>query len=538
MISPHDGTGSVGARIRWSFLPFLVVALMAVIVGGCSDSSDPTGPDIAPEYDYYPITENVDLDITRNLFFQVTAASSVDYSVEWIVGDELRKVAPTFTYFPASVGRDTVRAIVKSGSHTDEHQWSVRILSTSTDRPDEVTGVNLEDGPLPGEISVSWLKVITSVYPISEYEVAMSYDGAVSTDNWDSATILDTIASDGSLQYARIYDLEYGADVWFGVRARDELGQMSPINRPYHHLVTYPWTLGVMVKNPEGLPVPQVILKWSADGVSQPAGNTPTSGFLEIGPFRNIDAISLETQINNEGVMGEYYDFIDSRILESDGLELDIVLMPRYGSDEACDSGFEGDFLEYFRYMTRTKTTYALRPNQYLLKWDNYPLRIFVPDMVREDGVDMAAAAWAGIEFWNRLMGEIYFIAVDSEGLADVVVGFPRMDAHFGLVSILEPSDEDYFIGSVIPEKVSLDIDSYRLTSDSDFLQITIMHELGHVLGIGNHAPCSDAGYLMYNAVSSDLTDENEGIHPDERHLVHMIRHLPQAIDMSFYVLD
>ena len=41
-----------------------------------------------------------------------------------------------------------------------------------------------------------------------------------------------------------------------------------------------------------------------------------------------------------------------------------------------------------------------------------------------------------------------------------------------------------------------------------------------------------------YSAIWGSFDDENGGIHPDERNLVHMIRHLPQGMDMSLFVLD
>ena len=135
-------------------------------------------------------------------------------------------------------------------------------------------------------------------------------------------------------------------------------------------------------------------------------------------------------------------------------------------------------------------------------------------------------------------MGEDYFIITEFEAEAGVVFSFPEMGNYNGLVTWLEPSDKEYFIGITVPEKMMVEIDSSNIEVNSDFVRLTVMHELGHVLGCYRHAFCSNSGYLMFFAPSSDLEDENGGIHPDERNLVHMIRHLPQGIDMSLYLLD
>ncbi|MBU8871924.1 MAG: hypothetical protein KOO60_13740 [Gemmatimonadales bacterium] len=518
----------------------LTICLLAVLtlLAGCSDSSDITTPDQEPQFSYLPEAENLALEFPNKQFFRVTVSPDGDYSVNWVVQGQVVGNEDTFNYSPNLVGLDTVRVVTNYGDHTDEHEWVITVSSTADDIPPEVTGLALEDGLEPGILSLRWGSVPGSIYPMQDYLVAMRYDGPVSIEDWDNATLLEVVPHDQSvIQYARNYPLDPGMDVWFGVRARDEVGQMSDISRSYRHTVTYPWTLGITVKDEWGEPVPLVILKWTANGVAY-SGNTPTDGFLEIGPFRNIDEISLETQINHGGFFGEFYDFKDPAISDADGMDLDIILIPRFGSDETCPD-FGGEFLEYFRYMTGTDTIFDdLRPDNCLWKWDSYPLRVYLPEFTRGDDLNLKEVSLDGIQTWNSLMGEDYFIIAESEAEADVVLSFPAMVNDFGLVTWLEPSDEEYFIGSTVPEKMKVEIDSSREQSGAEFIQITVMHELGHVLGAYRHAPCSNSDYLMYVAVSSDLDDENGGIHPDERNLVHMIRHLPQGVDMSHYLLD
>jgi hypothetical protein len=509
--------------------------LLLALASGCSDSG-PAGPDVNLSFSYLPGDSELELGISQNQFFKVEVSPEASFSVDWYAGGELLSEGRNFTYFPSHLGVDTLRAEVTSDGTRDQREWIIRVVSSIDDRPPEVTPIYLEDGALPGEVTARWLEVAESSFAIEEYVVAISYDGPINVNNWDSVVIKDTVPDDGSLQFQRTYPLTYGVNVWFAVRARDVTGQLSAITRGYGHSVTYPWSLSLTVLDDELAPAPQVILKWIANGVES-SGNTPASGFLEIGPFRNIDSISLETQINNGSEIGDFYDFVDPEISVTDGTDLTITLMGRFGMDTGCLAGFNGDFLKYFRYMTSTDRESTLRPNYFLLKWESFPVRVYVPEFVDEFGMDLAAVVADGVAGWNNVMGEAYFELVDRIAEADIYFEFPDLPNQIGLVTLMEPSDEDYSIGSVIPEKMRVEIDS-----GTDRVRrvavMVVMHELGHTLGIARHVPCQDPPYLMYISVATDLDDEHGGIHPDEQNMARMLRYLPQAMDMSLFVLD
>lgn len=521
-----------GAALRSLAGAWLV--LISALLVGCSGSSGPTIP-VNISFDYLPSAVDLELTISQNLFFKVNAPANTDFSVNWFVNGNNVFQGHTFTYFPATLGVDTLRAEVRSGTVQDDRQWQIRVVSTQNDLPPEVIPVILEDGLLPGEVSARWLGVTGTASPIRDYIVAMSYNGPLNVVNWNEAALQDTVPHDNKLEYQRTYLLNYGQNVWFAVRARDERQVMSDITHAYARAVTYPWTLGVSIVDDRVAPVPQVIVKWTAIGVNY-SGSTQGSGFLEIGPFRNIDRITLETQINNDGVIGEYYDYRDPAISIEEGTELDITLMPHFGLDESCDAGFNEKFLTYFRYMTTTDRESVLRPNYRLLKWAEYPLQVYVPARENAFGLEMRPAVLDAMQAWNTVMGETYFELVETSSAADIVFYFPSLQA-YGLTTIVEPSDKDYSLGSVVPELVSIEIDSSRDTGRSTLVMVS-MHELGHALGISRHAPCNGPAYLMYTSYASSIDDENGGIHPDEQNMVRMIRNLPQATDMSLYVLD
>lgn len=520
------GLGRLGAGL-------LVLALL----GGCS-SSDPSGPGGEASFTYDPDRSEIEITILNSQFFKVSSVTSGDVDAQWYVDGEKRGEGAGFNYFPSTVGWDTVRVEAVSGGSRDERQWRIRVVPTEDELPGEVPGVAIEHAELPGEVVVQWEHVGATSHPIAEYVVAASYDGPVSTLNWDDAMQLAVVEHvEGRLLYSRTFDLDDGIWVWFAVRARDELGQMSDITRVYDHRMSYPWTLGVQVQEAGGGPVSEVILRWVIDGVAY-NGNTPYDGYYEIGPIRNIDTVHFETRINNAGVTGEYYDYVNPEVSVDEGPLLDIHLIPRQRIDEECTTNYgDHEFLHYLRAITYTELASAIRPNQQLLRWDHYPLLVYVPEFTRSDGLDMRAAALLAIDRWNAVMGEDYFqITTEAEG-ADVIYEFGNLVSAYGQVRLLEPEGFGSSLYATIPELMKVTIDSDVLTNE-DFLVMTNLHELGHVLGLYIHPSCTDSAYLMNAAWSSSFDDENGGIHPDEQLAVRMIRHLPQGTEMDLYVTD
>ena len=532
--APRPGSRSKIDR-RWAVLLLAVVALTA-----CSDSG-PSGPGAEPDFRYEPDLGELQITILNSQFFKVETDPAMSVAADWYVDGEKQREGSGFNYFPGTIGWDTVRVEAVADGYRDSRQWLVRVLPSEDTLPPEVAGVSIEHAAEPGEAVVRWLRIVQSTHPMQDYRVRASYDGPVSMANWDQAILLDTVPHvDGTLQYSGTYDLEDGQPVWVAVRARDELEQLSDITRVYDHTVSYPWTLGVRVQEVGGDPVSEVILRWQVNGRSF-QGNTPFNGFLEIGPFRNVDQLRLETQINNGEVLGDYYDFLHPEITVELGTELGIHLIPRHTIDEECTVGsWDGEFLRYMRYLTRTETAYALRPNHQLLHWAEYPLTVHIPEATRPgDDLDLRATALAALDSWNTVMGEDYFVETADFEAADVYFDFADLPDAYGEAILELPAGRESYQDSVIPERVRVSIDTGEVT-DAQFVHTTIMHELGHVLGVYEHAPsdCSSAGYLMYSAPGTTPTDPNGGIHPDEQLLAKVIRYLPQGMEMNRYVLD
>lgn len=512
------------------------LALLAAL-SGCG-GSDPSGPEGDPTFRYDPDRSEVEITILNSQFFKVTTEPAGGAEAHWYVDGEKQLDGTGFNFFPSAVGLDTVRVEVSAGGASDVREWLVRVVPTADELPGEVQGVAVEHAPEPGEAVVNWLRVSATTYPIADYLVAVSYAGPISAENWAEATELEVVPHvEGELQYSRIYDLEDGERVWVAVRARDELGQLSDITRTYDHLTSYPWSIGVKVQEAGGGPVSEVILRWVVNGQVR-QGNTPYDGYYEIGPFRNIDIVRFETQINQGEIQGEYYDYVNPDVTVDDAPLLDIHLIPRRLIDAECTTRYgDREFLHYLRERTRTAMASAVRPNHQLLHWDSYPLRVHVPEFTRSDGLQLHELVLAAMANWNTVMGEDYFVRTSDEAEAQVLIQYTDPAGAYGEVTLLEPAGYGNYIEAAIPEVMGVALDATSLTS-GEFFTMTMLHELGHVLGIYEHTDCTHSSYLMNRNPSSSLDDPNGGIHPDEQLVARMVRHLPQATEMDLYVID
>ena len=211
------------------------------------------------------------------------------------------------------------------------------------------------------------------------------------------------------------------------------------------------------------------------------------------------------------------------------------MVMPRFGMDPICDS-YGGDFLTYLRYMTKTAVPALQWPNQLLCSWEEYPVKVHIPDYLRPDGVDFGANSRLGISIWNQAVGQeiLVFDGVGEEE-ADVVFAFYDLGATAnGVTSLTEPLGYDGPLGFITPEKITVGINILVLPTDQR-VQETSLHEMGHALGLYRHVQaCSQVGYLMA-LTSAGVLDDGPGnaVHIDEIRAMMIIRNLPRWVDLS-----
>jgi hypothetical protein len=408
-----------------------------------------------------------------------------------------------------------------------------------TYKPREVPFVLAGHGPLPGQVEISWMIISWARFPIVEYQVAASFEGPVTADNWDQALIVGRHPwQSGQVEFREVYGedegLVQGATAWFAVRARDGEGNMSRLEESPRLTLSTEWWIENHVYDTAGNPIPEI-------QVSSPlAGHTSQSdagGFFRIGPFRNIDKIELVSGEPDPG--GSWYSFVQHPLQTLPGLALvtgqDFYLIPRNTLDSRCTLP-DNEFISYLRHMTFT-TTRDNDPSASILHgWENYPLRVFIPAFVSDEEVPMDEAALIALYLWNDAMGEEYFVRTNDQEAANIEFRFEDREHHYGLVSLLSPAGDGVKLGRVIPEKMAVSVDTKLSTLT--FVAEVALHELGHTLGLLNHSDCYLPEYLMNISGGFGALGRDEPVHLDERRAVECIRYLPQGQDIGGYRVD
>jgi len=130
-----------------------------------------------------------------------------------------------------------------------------------TYNPREVPFVRAGHGPLPGDVEISWMIISWATFPIEEYQVAVSYQGPITTDNWDQDLIVGRHPwRQGQVKFLEVYGesegLVQGATAWFAVRARDATGNLSLLEESPRLTLSSEWWIEGHVYDFTGNPIP------------------------------------------------------------------------------------------------------------------------------------------------------------------------------------------------------------------------------------------------------------------------------------------
>jgi hypothetical protein len=536
--TPVSAAGPVATTVcaaGRSRAPATVVTVVAILVlaGGCGGGGGTTGPGPDPVISFSPTAQGQQLTIGDSRQFGASVDPEGTMAVTWRRGGAVVGTGRQYMYQANAVGRDTLRVRAEAGSASREYFWVLDVAAEPATAPPQVPGVAVAPGPDPVEVMVTWTRVSGSTYPIVAYEIVMSYAGVITLDNWAAAIPLAQVAHvGGQVGYSSTFDrtnggLVPGAEAWFAVRARDDRGQLSVSLASRQTRITSEWWIDGRIIDERGVPILGAIAATSAP---QRNDNTDGDGLFRLGPYRSVDTVTVATT-----PPAGYYAFRTGRIASQADIDLDVVLPRRQDLAAECDvQSYGGEFMNWFRHMTRTVAVAGDTASSRLWKWDQWPVRVFLPDSTTASGRDMDEAAREMMALWNDALrlnvgDPDYLVEVATSAAADVYFAWVTdVSSGYGEASLELPAGGVF--GDVRPERIRVEVETG--IAANQFFREVCLHELGHVLGLSNHSlECDGAGHLMVLGAAGNLSLEHP-IHPDEVNAVRILRALPQGADM------
>jgi hypothetical protein len=458
----------------------------------------------------------------------VVVGSPVDFSIT-AVDPEGKPLSYVFTldgaivsvdrhyvYQPASVGMDTVRAVVTDGESFASRSWYVRVAAEPDESlPAKVTVLSIGPGPEAGQVDIEWSAVgdddMTGLP--SFYVVRTSPVPILDEYGWNSASERPgepTPAPPGEVMRMTVPDLPPARTVYIAVRAVDDFGNFSPLSDLAVTKARGMKVNGTVRDALTGLPVEgiRLILLSVAD----------TTGSDGLFTLRELPAGTGFIKVEDENFLtlkGSYFDLLISPYTVVDKDVLDILLIP----NAPLVTTVYTDFLDWYRSMTDLQGTTV----DLLDRWD-VPCHVYVPPLVL-NGIDYQQTIKDAFIEWETDIGSQVFEFVDAVP-----------DTGVSVVYSSNPNDlDEYLVIRQDPRRLTIQgritIRTVYTIDQLDILQITILHEVGHCFGL-QHS--DDAGHLMiggrFPGVSHPTTDEIS--------LVKVMYNLPRAFPAAWILSD
>lgn len=351
---------------------------------------------------------------------------------------------------------------------------------------------------------------------VESYHLASLPAAKTMPDLWSVATVLAVVPADTSGAYAVTLDdrdgIVPGEPTDFVVRPMYAGGHWGPVGESIDLTPSRPYTRSGKVMDELGRPLVGVTVRLEEpDDFTDPRGFvseavTDTEGRYEgLGPIHESTTMVLVTDSPDEPSAPDaedaWFDFKTPPLAfgESGG-ETEIVLVTRLAFDPSADGIHDWTTMQLLQHLSFSMgNVYGEVENLTYRRWESYPLKIFIPAGVSENGaVYYDEEIRAAIEFWNTTFGSEVFVETLDEGGAQIVCTYemwPRNNIIAGRMKFVPQTAPGENWGINVPVRAELFLNAEILNFDWVTQEIA-RHELAHALGCYDHT--WDTAGMMY----------------------------------------
>jgi len=536
-------------RINGLFRLGLIWALfggcgLLVILPACTKT---TGPEVDkdPVISFVPDLDSLSLELGSQQELRIVVANAPGAIIRFIHGDSVVTDLLRYNFLAAKIGADSVLAEVVLADSIFSKRWSIEVQLGSQPPTPATLVLNVNHDLEPGTVNLTWERPAPAITyrPLARFVVGVNDEKLTNLEDWNSVVVLDEVEFVPDQEgYIRRYDfrdhpeIAPGQEAWFYVRVQDIAGVWSALGQEQDIRITTPYSVTGYVNDTYGNALRDILISFGCDTCKT---ITDSSGYFELGPFRDIDRYDLI--VTDDGVItagiGDFYDYVRDTVSVDTEQPLRLTLIRNWGIDNDCGDLHNGDFLDYLKHMTNTDRDLNDRPGRILQKWAEYPLFVYIEDAMSNNGLfSLSAAADTALSWWNSRMGETYFIETSDSLGADIEIDFTDGLAWIGIAEIVDPISGR--INVQIPRRMRIRV-KQNMATEASAIEV-LLHEIGHALCLGEHSFCDGTIHLM-NSDPSHIIEARypeSPIHDDETHAVNAIRHLPLSIDMDNYLKD
>jgi hypothetical protein len=467
--------------------------------------------------DFQPPDLNPAVRVGNAIAFSMSAEDPEHRPVSYIftVDDSLVSGSNQYVHQATKVGEHSVKSIASDGEAFTTHEWSLKVLAEPDSIPPApVIMTSLETGQQTGELVVEWIAVgddsldgLATAYVARTSPVPIDGEEA-----WFQASDRPgepPPAAAGQTQQMVIGFLPPAEVVHVAVRAVDDFGNLSGLANSFSARVKGNDLHGTVRDAVTGDPIPNVGITLAGD-----ADTTDASGQYSLHSLPSGAASVRLRDDYDSPDFGAYFDVITDPIVIQDEEVFDLWMLPNMSMETTDYSSF----LDFAKSMTNRGGEFW-----YLTKTWDHPMDVYVIPFTA-NGLEYTPVIEGALLEWEDLTGLDLFHFVDAipdVGLYVTYSGTVSRDIY----RVLEFDERQLPIKSEIVMRTVYD------PSNTQLLDTTAGHEVGHALGMGHS---DDEGHLMIGGRVPVVTQPTL----DEIHLIRALYRLPRGQSMNWFHFD